>query len=816
MSIPESGMQQRTVCQIVDPDGTPYKAVFTENIWLTHAFSEVTDNNAITPYFTGKAYFAELIEAFANAQESIYIAGWQVNWDAQLAPKVRLYDCLLAAAQRGVNIYVMPWDDSAPVQTYDDQTRTVLLNINRVVGSEQVFVTLAGSRADAARAFFSHHQKQVVIDQRIGFVGGLDLAYGRYDDEHYDLRADADGREGMNRYNGCVPQLGHLGWENLINPDKKEFRIEKHHYQTPYDAGSPMSVGDLKPNSAGPDASRQPRMPWQDIHLRIEGSAVSSLTRNFVLRWNGLRKAPSAGQPLLPPAPAPASYPAKGTCSVQVLRSAPAAMQDKEAQTPLRRDSNQKTLPQEDIYEAMALLIEKAKDYIYIEQQFFVSDFGKEHIEGMDKKKDKPYEPDKMTEPSLTIAKNAGMGPLATRAIPTDSKAKIENYISKRLIERIGLAIMTKTRFHVYIVLPVHPEGGGLDNPAIATQIHWTQQSITFGTQSLLNGIRAYLKMKTLRDNNRLPLVACAAVLGKELDAVQQLVSDSTFDDIKPTDEQCFEYVTLLNLRNWANLYGNYVTEQIYVHSKMMIVDDRYALIGSANINDRSLLGARDSELAVLIMDTDVERRDYRNTGSPQPTRAFARELRRGVWSKLFGLTSGVRPAEELREAIETPGCPNTWRKIQQVAQRNTAHYEAVFKYIPKSLWVHKAKSERFPASIWPVINAEVRQQVLRSKNQKENKQLDFAIMKKDLMPFEPDFWKFPPYNISQVKRLEDVRGFITTYPVHWTEGENNNMQYHMALVTQREQNKPVVIPTLPSDEMTLAADGTENKDTLG
>lgn len=40
-------------------------------------------------------------------------------------------------------------------------------------------------------------------------------------------------------------------------------------------------------------------------------------------------------------------------------------------------------------------------------------------------------------------------------------------------------------------------------------------------------------------------------------------------------------------------------TEIIYVHSKLMIVDDNYAIIGSANINDRSMLGTRDSEIAV-------------------------------------------------------------------------------------------------------------------------------------------------------------------------------------------------------------------------
>lgn len=33
----------------------------------------------------------------------------------------------------------------------------------------------------------------------------------------------------------------------------------------------------------------------------------------------------------------------------------------------------------------------------------------------------------------------------------------------------------------------------------------------------------------------------------------------------------------------------------------MMIVDDKYVIIGSANINDRSMKGNRDSEIAVRI-----------------------------------------------------------------------------------------------------------------------------------------------------------------------------------------------------------------------
>jgi hypothetical protein len=83
-------------------------------------------------------------------------------------------------------------------------------------------------------------------------------------------------------------------------------------------------------------------------------------------------------------------------------------------------------------------------------------------------------------------------------------------------------------------------------------------------------------------------------------------------------------------------------------------------------------------------------------------------------------------------------------------------------------------------------------------------------------MPFEADFWKSPPYNATQVKRLEDIRGFITTYPIHWTEGEYNNMGYHMALVTQRDKSKPLVTPEQPKDTMIFAAHTPDNKDTRG
>ena len=45
-----------------------------------------------------------------------------------------------------------------------------------------------------------------------------------------------------------------------------------------------------------------------------------------------------------------------------------------------------------------------------------------------------------------------------------------------------------------------------------------------------------------------------------------------------------------------------------------MIVDDRIAIIGSANINDRSLDGSRDSEIAVVLEDTNLVKSTYGGT----------------------------------------------------------------------------------------------------------------------------------------------------------------------------------------------------------
>lgn len=51
---------------------------------------------------------------------------------------------------------------------------------------------------------------------------------------------------------------------------------------------------------------------------------------------------------------------------------------------------------------------------------------------------------------------------------------------------------------------------------------------------------------------------------------------------------------------------SDYVTEELYIHGKLLIADDRIVIMGSANLNDRSQCGDRDSEIALMVDDRDM------------------------------------------------------------------------------------------------------------------------------------------------------------------------------------------------------------------
>lgn len=99
-----------------------------------------------------------------------------------------------------------------------------------------------------------------------------------------------------------------------------------------------------------------------------------------------------------------------------------------------------------------------------------------------------------------------------------------------------------------------------------------------------------------------------------------------------------------------------YVTEELYIHSstctrvqskyvtqlitrlpaEIMIVDDRRVIMGSANINERSQLGDRDAEVAMVVEDLDMI--DSTMNGEPYKAARFAATLRRRLYRGHLGL----------------------------------------------------------------------------------------------------------------------------------------------------------------------------------
>ena len=479
----------------------------TDNLWVGRsAFSYASKGNEVTPYTTGKAYFSDLMREIRNAEESIYIAGWQINWDAQLDEKgARLIDVLLHALQNkarpNLKIYILPWEDTAPVQTYDDQAKSVF---EALLNNERVFVKLTNSLADADVLFFSHHQKQIVIDERIGFVGGMDLAYGRFDDASYDLHANADGRAALNRYNSCVPATGTLKQDEVVNPDLLVGPTDKYFnrkeiievirkpriHQVPYVQDSLTSRDEhLNEDHTTLDEKTQPRMPWQDVHLKIKGLAVNDLALNFVLRWNTEGK---GGQPKLKVPVSSTNLPVgSGKCMVQVLRSASKNMCEAEYPLLAKEDQARFRKPlgvQNNNAAAMKHIIAKAQHFIYIENQFFVSGFGHPSI---------AIDSEVYVGPAAEVNKKAKSDATVSRGMFGDTSAMPRNEICELLAKRINEVIIHENDhpFHVYITLPVHPEGP-LNSGPIMSQVHWTMQTLVFGSHSLLNSIRRSLLAK--------------------------------------------------------------------------------------------------------------------------------------------------------------------------------------------------------------------------------------------------------------------------------------------------------------------------------
>lgn len=83
----------------------------------------------------------------------------------------------------------------------------------------------------------------------------------------------------------------------------------------------------------------------------------------------------------------------------------------------------------------------------------------------------------------------------------------------------------------------------------------------------------------------------------------------------------------------------NHVGTPVYVHAKVVVVDDVWAMVGSDNLNRRSW--SHDSELSIAVLDSGLDPREPRDpAGLGDGARTFARNLRLELWCEHLDRTA--------------------------------------------------------------------------------------------------------------------------------------------------------------------------------
>ncbi len=152
-------------------------------------------NTEVKVYTYSRDYMAAAAIAMLGAQKEILITSWKNSPGVLLTrppmPPLRLDQILKYKADQGVQVFILLYKEVEYVGQGNDSQRTkshlesLSKNIH-IIRHPNKF--MGGSTA----VMWSHHEKLVIVDRNVAFVGGVDLAYQRWDDEQH-LVTDEDG-----------------------------------------------------------------------------------------------------------------------------------------------------------------------------------------------------------------------------------------------------------------------------------------------------------------------------------------------------------------------------------------------------------------------------------------------------------------------------------------------------------------------------------------------------------------------------------------------------------------------------------------------
>ncbi|XP_053503803.1 phospholipase D1-like [Ictalurus furcatus] len=523
-------------------------------------------------YVNGSGYFSDLADALEKAEEEIFITDWWINPEIFLKCPAkntywRLDHILKRKAEAGVKVSVLLYKEITFARGINSSySKRTLMDLHPNI-------KVMRHPDDVASGVFlwSHHEKMVAIDQSVAFMGGLDLAFGRWDDNNYRLTdvvescTDIQGACSDPETKGNdVPVAGRADEEKDYN--NFFFTKDWEKLNNPYEDNV--------------DQTHVPRIPWRDVGALVYGKAARDLARHFIQRWNftknSMMKCNTTIYPYLLPKShttadmLPFTEPEMAKASVQVLRSV--------------GQWSAGTF-ECSIQKAYVDTIKNSQHYIYIENQFFIS-----------------------------VDETAGTS-------CADKTPKISNGIADAIVDRILHAHKNGQKYRVFVAIPLLTGFGGDISKGVSdgmrAVLHYTYSTISCGKKSIISRLETEMK------------------------------------------DEWRQYFSLCSMRTHSEL--------IYINSKLLIADDRRYIIGSANINNRSLLGYRDSELAVLVVDDQrvpslMNREEYE--AGP-----LALALRKECFRVLLGA------AVDIDDPVSDHFFTKVWNKI---AHSNTSIYETL------------------------------------------------------------------------------------------------------------------------------------------
>ncbi|GKV06309.1 hypothetical protein SLEP1_g18209 [Rubroshorea leprosula] len=356
-----------------------------------------------------------------------------------------------------------------------------------------------------------------------------------------------------------------------------------------------------------------PREPWHDIHCRLEGPVAWDVLFNFEQRWNKqggkkdlLVELRELNNIFIPPSQV--MFPDDHeTWNVQLFRSIdggatfgfPTAPEDA-ARAGLV--SGKDHIIDRSVQDAYINAIRRAKNFIYIENQYFIgSSFS-------------------------WVSKDLKLEEVGAL-----------NLIPKELSLKIVSKIEAGERFTVYVVIPMWPEGIP-HSQSVQAMLNWQKRTMEMMFIDIVEALRA----KGLEANPKEYLTFfCLGNREKKKNG-----------EYKPSEkpEQNSEYSKAQQSRRFM----------IYVHAKMMIVDDEYIIIGSANLNQRSMDGARDTEIAMGAY------QPFHLTSKQVSARGRIHGMRMVLWYEHLG---------RLDNAFLQPESLDCVQKVNQIAKDNWGLY---------------------------------------------------------------------------------------------------------------------------------------------